>query len=229
MGRWLEATGKLKTTEAIRSLQRLLPETARVISGVAGACDVALDHVQLDEIIRVLPGERIPLDGVIVRNQASVDQQLLTGESEPVTRGVGDCVYAGSLNLDGDISVRVSAPASAGTLQRLVDLVTQAVMQKGVEQRLADRLTRWFVPLVAVVACGTFVTYLLRDSFHDALMSSLAVVLIACPCALAIATPHGRLGRLWGRPANIRCCFDTAMRSVRWPASARFVSTRPGR
>jgi heavy metal translocating P-type ATPase len=140
-------------------------------------------------LIRVRPGERIPLDGQITRNQASIDQQLLTGESEPVMRRINDAVYAGSLNLDGDISVRVTAPASAGTLQRLVDMVTQAIAQKGIEQRLADRLTRGFVPLVAVVAVATFVVYLLRDSFHEALMSSLAVVLIACPCALAIATP----------------------------------------
>ncbi len=188
LGRWLEATGKLKTTEAIRSLQRLLPDTVRVVEG-SHVRQVPLEQVRTDQLIRVLPGERIPLDGVLVRNQALVDQQLLTGESRPVVCRVGDSVYAGSLNLDGDISLRVSASASAGTLQRLVDLVTQALLQKGVEQRLADQLTRWFVPLVAIVACLTFATYLWQHSFHEALMSSLSVVLIACPCALAIATP----------------------------------------
>jgi heavy metal translocating P-type ATPase len=91
--------------------------------------------------------------------------------------------------LDGEISIRVSAPASDGTLQRLVELVNRAVAQKGVEQRLADRLTRWFVPCVAVVTFATFAVYLVRSDFHEALMASLAVVLIACPCALGIATP----------------------------------------
>jgi heavy metal translocating P-type ATPase len=150
---------------------------------------VALDQVRPKDVIRVLPGERIPLDGMIQRNRALIDQQLLTGESEPVLRQPGHEVHAGSLNLDGDLWVRVTAPASTGTLQRLVDLVTQAALQKGPEQRLADRLAKWFVPTVAVVAIGSFVWYAVRDNFHDGLMSSLAVVLIACPCALAIATP----------------------------------------
>jgi heavy metal translocating P-type ATPase len=188
LGRWLEATGKLKTTEAIRSLQQLLPATVRVISGTQSR-QVALERVQPQDLIRVLPGERIPLDGTIVRNQALIDQQLLTGESEPVVRRTGHEVHAGSLNLDGDLLVRVTAAASAGTLQRLVDMVMQAILQKGPEERLADRLTQWFVPLVALIATATFTVYYARDSFHDALMSSLAVVLIACPCALGMATP----------------------------------------
>jgi heavy metal translocating P-type ATPase len=191
LGRWLEATGKLKTTEAIRGLQRLLPDTARVIdtADIPHERQVPLAQIQVGDVIRVLPGERIPLDGTVLRNQASIDQQLLTGESQPVTRRTGDAVHAGSLNLDGDLSIGVTAPASAGSLQRLVELVTQAVLQKGREQRLADQLTRWFVPLIAVVTCGNFAAQLARSGVHDALMSSLAVVLIACPCALAIATP----------------------------------------
>jgi heavy metal translocating P-type ATPase len=189
LGRWLEASGKLRTTEAIRSLQRLLPATAQVLDDALGTRDVPLGEVPVGATIRVLPGERIPLDGTIERNRASVDQQLITGESEPVTRGVGDTVYAGSLNLDGDLSIRVTAPASNGTLQRLVEMVTAAIAQKGAEQRLADRITRWFVPTIALLTLATLAYYGYTQTFHDGLMSALAVVLIACPCALAIATP----------------------------------------
>jgi heavy metal translocating P-type ATPase len=189
LGRWMEASGKLRTTEAIRGLQRLLPPTAHVLDGADHVGPVALDEVPVGATIRVLPGERIPLDGTIARNEASIDQQLITGESEPVTRGVGDIVYAGSLNLDGDLSITVSAPASNGTLQRLVEMVTAALAQKGAEQRLADRLTQWFVPAIGVITLTTFAYYWNTQTFQDGLMTALAVVLIACPCALAIATP----------------------------------------
>ncbi len=188
LGRWLEATGKLKTTEAIRALQRLLPERAHVQRGDQ-VSDVPLSEVRVGELIRILPGERVPLDGQIQRNRASIDQQLLTGESDPVTREPGDAIFAGSLNLDGDLTMSVTAPASAGTLQRMVDLVTTALAEKSAEQRLADRMSHAFVPLMATIALGTFAAYLPSDGFHQALMTSLAVVLIACPCALAIATP----------------------------------------
>jgi heavy metal translocating P-type ATPase len=189
LGRWLEATGKLRTTRAVRALQRLLPATTRVRTGASQFEERPLEQVQPGEVIRVLPGERIPLDGTIEANRALVDQQLVTGESEPVAREKGDPVFAGSLNLDGDLLVRVDAPASAGTLQRLVELVTSALASKGVEQRLADRLTAWFVPLVALLSVGTLVLTAQRQGWHAGLMAALAVLLIACPCALGIATP----------------------------------------
>ncbi|MCA9148648.1 MAG: cation-translocating P-type ATPase [Planctomycetales bacterium] len=188
LGRWLEATGKLKTTAAIRSLQKLLPETVQVVDET-GSRTLPLNEIEPGEIVRVLPGQRIPLDGIICRNRANIDEQLVTGESEPVPREVGDRVYAGSLNLDGDLSVKVTEAASTGTIQRLVDLVVAAVSERGREQRLADRLTSAFVPLVTLISISTFAYYASTRGFHSALMSSLAVVLIACPCALGIATP----------------------------------------
>ncbi len=189
LGRWLEATGKLRTTQAVRSLQRLLPSTARLCIAAGETEDRPLDQVRIGEVIRILPGERIPLDGTVERSRATIDQQLITGESQPVVREQGDRLFAGSLNLDGDLFLRVDAPSSSGTLQRLVELVTAALASKSHEQRLADRVTAWFVPLVGVISVGTFALALHNHGWHDAIMASLAVVLIACPCALGIATP----------------------------------------
>lgn len=189
LGRWLEASGKLKTTQAVRALQRLLPATARLCTAHGETEDRPLDQVGVGEVIRILPGERIPLDGKVERSRATIDQQLITGESQPVVCEQGDRLFAGSLNLDGDLYLRVEAPASSGTLQRLVELVTEALASKSHEQRLADRVTAWFVPLVGVIALSTFGLALYRTGWHDAIMASLAVVLIACPCALGIATP----------------------------------------
>jgi len=188
LGRWLEATGKLKTTQALRSLEKLLPEKiCQIVDGRQQS--VCLDGVTTGDVVRVLPGERIPVDGVVQRNSAAVDEQIVSGESQPSIKEVGDSVTGGTLNLDGDIEVQVTAPPHQGTLQRLIEAVTMAAGRKARVERLADRLSTWFLPLVIVVATLTFFGHLLFQPADQALMPALAVLLIACPCALGIATP----------------------------------------
>jgi len=188
LGRWLEATGKLKTTEALRSLEKLLPESVRRVDG-GTETEVPLKDIGETDRIRVLPGERIPVDGRIVRNVAAVDEQAITGESQPVVKETGDAVYSGSLNLDGDLIIETTKPPQESAVSRLVEAVVRAAEAKAPYVRLADRLAQAFVPIVFLCATATFTVYWYQGGLPQALMTSLAVVLIACPCALAIATP----------------------------------------
>lgn len=193
LGRWFEAVGKLKTTNAIRSLEKLLPTNARVVvfepTGLRREAVVLIDDVEVHQVIRVLPGERIATDGIITRGQAAVDEKIVTGESTPAIKESGDTVYAGTLNQDGDLLIEVTAPPRGGALLRIVDAVTAAATAKSRLQSMADRVTSWFVPGVVVIASITFVVHMTISGLGSGLMAALAVLLIACPCALGIATP----------------------------------------
>ena len=213
LGRWLEATGKLKTTEALRSLERLLPERiCRLADG--GQESALLDDIAAGDIVRFLPGERIAVDGIVQRNSAAVDEQLVTGESQPAIKEVGDRVTGGTLNLDGDLIVIVTSPPRQGTLQRLIDAVSQAAQKKGQVERLADRLSAWFLPAVIVIAALTFLGHLLTRPADQALMPALAVLLIACPCALGLATPMA-LWAAMGRASREQVMFRDADALIR--------------
>ena len=188
LGRWLEATGKLKATQALDALAKLLPEQVRLV------CDrvetqIPLAQVAVGDVLHVMAGERIPADGKIRRGSASIDESIITGESYPIAREPGDPVIGGSHDLDGELFVEVTAGPEAGTLQRLVEAVRKARLAKGRYQQLADRVACWFMPVVTAVALATLVLHSYEHGFDQGLMTSLSVVLIACPCALALATP----------------------------------------
>lgn len=189
LGRWLEAEGKHRAMKSLQSLQNLLPETARVVNENGSQSVEPLANVSAGRVIRVLPGERVPLDGTVQIGQSYVDQQLVTGESRAVSRSPGDEVFGGTANLDGCLDIRVDANAASGMIQRLVESVHEAASRASRPQRLADRLATVFVPLVFVIALLVFVTHWKTTDMQAAFMSSMAVALIACPCALAIATP----------------------------------------
>ncbi len=188
LGRWLEAAGKLKTTESLSALEKLLPESARVRRNDRWVT-IPLGGLESGDVVRVLPGERLPTDGRVINAVVSVDEQLLTGESRPAVKEPGDALLGGALNLDGDLWMEVSAPASAGTLSRLIEAVRAARLRKGRYERTADCAAAWFTPAVTAIAFGTFVAHTAAFGWDAGLMASLAVVLIACPCALGIATP----------------------------------------
>ena len=188
LGRWLEATGKLKTTQSLRALQKFLPPTASVVID-GNVTSVPLENLRVGDLVRVRPGERVPVDGTIRHGRGMIDEQLITGESIPLDKQAGDALYGGALNLDGDLFVDVTATAADGSLQRIVDAVSQAAAKKGPEQRLADFLAVWFVPVVLGLATIVFFAQFRVGGFHAAWMTTLALVLIACPCALGIATP----------------------------------------
>lgn len=187
-GRWLEATGKLQATEGLEALERLLPNEVRLVSA-SGERLTPLQQIAVGDRIRILAGERIPVDGQVVQGHATLDRQLLTGESAPVDCPPGASVGAGSLNLDGELLIHVTAPATAGALSRLVQLVREARQTKGRYQRLAERVAGVFLPAVLTIALATFAWHGWHQGGEQGVLAGLAVLLIACPCALGLATP----------------------------------------
>ena len=206
LGRWLEAMGKLRATESLDRLARLLPQQVRRLEPDGGESLVDLAGVQPPQQVRVIAGERIPVDGRIADGRASVDEQLLSGESRPVVKQTGDSVSAGTLNLDGQLIITATTPADAGAVHRLIEAVNRVSRGKSRVQRLADRVAAWFLPAVVLIALLTFAMQAWLVDLPTALMAALAVVLIACPCALGVATPLA----IWaavGRAAQAQVLF----------------------
>jgi heavy metal translocating P-type ATPase len=188
LGRWFEAAGRLQAGAALDELQRLLPESVRVIRDGEFVHVPSADVIRGD-LIRVLPGERFPTDGRLTDGCVTVDQQIVTGESQPVTRAPGDEIYAGTLNLDGAVVVEATSGPGSGTLERLIAAVREARDSKGYYQELSDRVSTWVFPAVACVSLATLVWHWRSAGFDHGLSAALAVVLVACPCALGLATP----------------------------------------
>lgn len=188
LGRWLEATGKIRASQTLDELHGFLPALAR-ISREGGWRDAPLSEVATGDVLQVRPGERIPTDGVLLDGPTGVDEQLLTGESWPITKSAGDSLTGGSLNLDALVTMRATAPAGAGTLARLIEAVQRARQAKGRYQRLADRAASWFTPAVVAIAGTTLMVHGFTTGWGSGLMAALAVALVACPCALGLATP----------------------------------------
>lgn len=188
LGRWFEATGKQQAAFVLDGLQQLLPETARrIVDGRAG--EVPLSTLQLGDRLRVHAGERFPADGRLESAAASVDEQLFTGESWPVPKQAGDDLLAGTLNLEATVHMIVTATPDSGALSRMMEAVRSARDARGRYHRLADRVAGAFFPFIAVVALATLAGHLLAGHGEHALLAALSVVLVACPCALGIATP----------------------------------------
>jgi Cu+-exporting ATPase len=189
LGRWLEARAKKQTSEAIRLLGQLRPATARVLrDGVER--QVALDDVLLGDRVVALPGERIAVDGVIREGATSVDESMLTGESLPVDRHPGDRVAAGALNATGRIVVETTAVGGDTMLAKIIRLVEDAQAAKAPIQRLVDRIAAVFVPIVLAIAAVTVTGWLVAGApLATAVINAVSVLVIACPCALGLATP----------------------------------------
>jgi Cu+-exporting ATPase len=189
LGKWLEARAKRQTAQAIRALQTLRPESARVRRGGQDV-DVAIQEVRVDDIIVVRPGERIAADGVVTEGASHVDEALITGESLPVARHAGERVTGGAINGEGLLLVRVTAVGAESTLSRIIRLVEDAQAAKAPVQHLVDRVSAIFVPVVLVLALLTFAGWWLASGdAEQAIINAVAVLVIACPCALGLATP----------------------------------------
>ncbi|MFP6561097.1 heavy metal translocating P-type ATPase [Paraburkholderia sp. B3] len=188
-GKWLEARAKRQTTDAIRALNALRPERARLV--VDGAeRDVPLAAVRVGHIVAVRPGERLPVDGVVLEGRSHIDESLITGESLPVPKAPGDPVTAGSINGEGALAVRTTAIGAETTLARIIRLVESAQAEKAPIQRLVDRVSAVFVPAILAIAAITLVGWLLAGAHAEtAILNAVAVLVIACPCALGLATP----------------------------------------
>jgi len=194
MGRLLEAKAKGRTSEAIRRLMGLRPKTARVVRG-SEEVDIPVEQVVPGDLIRIRPGEKIPVDGLIQEGSSSVDEAMITGESIPVPKGAADQVIGGTINKTGSFIFLATRVGSETTLAQIIRLVEQAQGSKAPIQRLADRVTAHFVPAVLGAAAITFAVWLAAAFFGVergatlAVLNSVAVLIIACPCALGLATP----------------------------------------
>ncbi|HEX2291591.1 MAG TPA: heavy metal translocating P-type ATPase, partial [Pseudonocardiaceae bacterium] len=189
LGRWLEARAKKQTGAAIKALMGLQARTARVIrNGVEQ--DIPVEQVVVGDLVRVRPGEKVPVDGVVTDGRSALDESMLTGESLPVEKDPGDTVIGATLNKTGSFVFRATKVGRDTTLAQIVRLVEQAQGSKAPMQRLADTISSYFVPVVLVLAALTFTTWLIfGPSPVFALTATIAVLIIACPCALGLATP----------------------------------------
>jgi Cu+-exporting ATPase len=190
MGRWLEARAKRRATDTIQSLIALAPKTARLVTP-DGERDVPLDSVIPGDIMRVRPGEKLAVDGVVTEGVSAVDESMLTGESLPVEKTVNDKVIGGTVNKNGTLLYRATATGENTVLAHMVRLVEEAQGSKAPVQRLADRVSAVFVPAVLGIALVTFLVWFfgLHAGIAGALTPAVAVLVIACPCALGLATP----------------------------------------
>lgn len=190
LGKWLEARAKRQTTAAIRALQRLRPETAHVILRSGGEADLPLAEVMAGDRLVVRPGERVPADGVLEQGETQVDESMLTGEPLPVAKGVGDRLTGGSINGEGRVVMLATAVGQESVLARIIRLVEDAQAAKAPIQRLVDQVSAVFVPVVLGIAALTLGGWLLAGAgVEEALIHAVAVLVIACPCALGLATP----------------------------------------
>jgi Cu+-exporting ATPase len=189
VGKYLEARAKGQTSEAIKKLMNLTPKTARVIRNEVEV-ELPVEKVRVGDVIVVRPGERVPVDGVVLSGASSVDEAMLTGESLPVEKNIGDKVMGGTVNKTGAFQFEARKVGKETALAQIVQLVEQAQGSKAPIQKLADQISAVFVPIVLVVAALTFaIWYIFGPDFTFAFKSFIAVLIIACPCALGLATP----------------------------------------
>jgi Cu+-exporting ATPase len=192
LGQVLELKARSRTGAAIRALLRLAPKTARRIEADGSEGDVPLDQVQPGDRLRVRPGEKVPVDGAVVEGSSSVDESMVTGEPIPVEKAAGDRLIGATVNGTGGLVMVAERVGAETLLARIVQMVAEAQRSRAPIQRLADRVAAWFVPAVVVVALGAFVAWAFlgpEPALAFALLNAVAVLIIACPCALGLATP----------------------------------------
>lgn len=190
LGKWLEENAKGKTSEAIKKLMGLQPKTALVIKD-GKEIEVSIDQLSVGDIVIVKPGEKIPVDGIIIKGSSSVDESMVTGESIPVEKNIRDKVVGATINKNGYLEFEVTKVGKDTFLSQIIRLIEEAQASKAPIQDLADRVSSWFVPAVLVIALITFIVwfFVLDATLVFSLMAFTSVIVIACPCALGLATP----------------------------------------
>jgi Cu+-exporting ATPase len=212
LGEWLELAARGRTSHAIRQLLGLAPRTARRVRADGTDEDVALDAILVGDHVRVRPGEKVPVDGRIVDGRSTFDESMLTGEPLPVDKGPGDRVVGATLNQTGSVVVAAERVGADSLLSQIVTLVAQAQRSRAPLQRLADVASKWFVPAVVMIAVATFMVWWFvgpEPRLAYALVNAVAVLIIACPCALGLATPISIMVAS-GRGAQLGVLFRNA-------------------
>lgn len=207
LGRWLDATTQAEGNKALEQLLARTPVEASVVTSDGAEARVPVEHVQVGMRVRVRPGEHFAVDGRLCNGEGSVDEASITGESAPAYKGPGDMVYAGTVNLDGSFVLETTQIGDERVMGKLVQLLEEARLQRAPIEQLADRVAAFFTPVVILLALGTGVFWTWHNGFVWGLHTSLAVLLIACPCALGVSTPltlWAALGRAAHRGILIR-------------------------
>jgi Cu+-exporting ATPase len=192
LGQVLELRARSQTSGAIRALLGLTPKTAKRLDDKGGEADVPLDQVQIGDRLRVRPGEKVPVDGIVLEGHSSIDESMISGEPIPVEKDKDAKVTAGTVNGTGGFVMRAERVGADTLLAQIVKMVSEAQRSRAPIQRLADRVAAYFVPAVIVSAIITFVVWYFvgpQPSFAHALVNAVAVLIVACPCALGLATP----------------------------------------
>ena len=212
LGQWLELRARSQTSHALRSLLDLAPQLARRLNATGAEADVELSVVALGDRLRVRPGQKVPVDGVVLEGSSAIDESMVTGESIPVEKHIGDRVVGGTLNGPGSFVMRAERVGADTLLARIVNLVATAQRTRAPIQRLADRVSAWFVPAViaaAVIAATAWATWGPDPRLAHGLLAAVSVLIIACPCALGLATPMS-ITVAMGRGAGIGVLFRNA-------------------
>lgn len=192
LGQMLELRAREKTVGAIRALLKLAPESAHRLNAHGKEEEIPLDQVVVNDKLRIRPGEKIPVDGEIIEGRSHVDESMITGEPLPVTKTVGDRVIGATINQNGSFIMKALHVGQNTMLARIVQMVSEAQRSRTQIQRLADKVSSWFVPAVIFIALVSFIIWMLvgpKPSFSYALIAAVSVLIIACPCALGLATP----------------------------------------
>jgi Cu+-exporting ATPase len=212
LGQVLELKARSQTGAAIKALLGLAPKTARLVGEDGSEADVLLEHVQVGARLRVRPGEKVPVDGVVIEGTSSVDESMLTGEPLPVEKGAGDRVTGATVNGTGTLVMRAERVGSETLLAQIVRMVSEAQRSRAPIQKLADQVAGYFVPVVVGVSILTFVIWALagpQPRMAHALIAAVAVLIIACPCALGLATPMSIMVAA-GKGATLGVLFKNA-------------------
>ena len=212
VGQLLELRARSKTSAAIKALLGLAPKTARRIDAAGNEKDIPLEHVHVGDRLRVRPGEKVPVDGTVLEGRSNIDESMLTGEPIPVGKGVDDRVIGATLNGTGSLVIRADQVGSGTVLSQIVQLVAQAQRSRAPMQRMADKVAFWFVLAVLAVAAITFVAWGVfgpEPSWTYAVLNAVSVLIIACPCALGLATPMSVMVAT-GRAAHAGVLFRDA-------------------
>jgi Cu+-exporting ATPase len=220
LGRYIEELIRRRSAASIRKLLELQPTMARVVKD-GKETDTSIDLVQVGDIVVVKPGEKIPIDGTVIAGYSSVDEKLLTGESIPVEKTVGSEVIGATINKTGLLTIKATKLSGETALSQIVHLVEEAQASSAPVQRFADRIVKWFVPIILSVATISFVYwFVVSGNFATAFLALLSVVLISCPCALGIATPTAILAGV-GKGAE----YGVLLRSGEYVEKARKLTT----
>lgn len=212
LGQILELRARAHTSAAIRSLLQLAPRTARRVNADGSEEEVSIDDIQMGDLLRVTPGEKVPVDGEVEQGSSSIDESMLTGEPLPVSKKIGDSVIGATINGSGSLVIRAEKVGADTTLSRIVNLVAQAQRSRAPMQRMADVVAGYFVLIVVAIAVSTFFIWGIigpQPSWVFGLINAVAVLIIACPCALGLATPMSIMVAT-GKGANTGVLFHDA-------------------